>query len=311
MIFKRIRRLAFKLLGNVRSLLFYIAYFALEVPVCAYHRYIKKRSLKQLGIRFPIFHPVCFNRVEFLIYFASKGIIEEMIFREGVYEEDLLNIADRLIRDKTIVIDVGANIGFISLYLAKKYPDNLVLSYEPVSLAYGCLEKSRNVNALENMKVFKTGVGASADKVEIHSPTPGTYNKGLAAIDANFDLDDTFVKETIDMVCLDAHVPPSPRVSFIKIDVQGYEFNVLKGAKQRIEKDKPAIVFEQFDGYHTSPLDVRRDIASFFAALNYELYCIRSGRVPRPYCFLEKIDIASEKAVNGDIVAIPVDSAGG
>ncbi len=309
MSFQRIRRLAVKLFGNIKSVVFHLIYFVVEVPWNSYNRYLKKRNLKNLRIQFPIINSVSFNHVDFLIYLEKKGIIEEMILREGSYEGELLKVADRFIREKTIIIDVGANIGFESLYFSKKYPDNLVLSYEPTSFAYGCLIRSKQINDLGNLKIYKMGVGAAQGKVEIHSPTHATYNKGLASIGKNFDIDDTFVKETIDMVCLDEHVQHDLRVSFIKIDVQGYEENVLKGAIKLIEKDRPVVVFEQNDRYHTSALEVRRNIESIFSCRNYELYLIRCGNTLRPYSLLEKINFTSDKEINGDVIAVPIDSA--
>lgn len=82
---KKIKRLATKLIGNFQSVLFHLIYYLLEIPWTAYNQYIQKRSLKNLGIQYPIINSVRFNNVEFLIYFEDKGIIEEMILREGSY----------------------------------------------------------------------------------------------------------------------------------------------------------------------------------------------------------------------------------
>ncbi len=302
---KTIKRLTTKLIGNLKSVLFHLIYYLLEVPWTAYNQYIQKRSLKNLGIRYPIINLIRFNKVNFFIYFENKGIIEEIILKEGSYEGNLLTLADRFIREKTIIVDVGANVGFESLYFAKKYPDNLVFSYEPASFAFECLNRSKEINHCDNLKIFKLGVGDKSGPLEINAPTQNSYNKGLAAIDDNFDLDDSFVKETIEIVTLDEHIKENQKISLIKIDVQGYEYQVLKGAVGLIEKNKPVIIFEHFDRYHAQPLEVRKKLNSIFSAMNYEFYLIRAGRFMRPHNFLEKIDIALAKEINGDIVAIP------
>jgi FkbM family methyltransferase len=290
----------------LKSFIFLIFYYGVEAPCNAYDKYIQKRSIKALKIRYPIIDRICFKGVEFLIYFESKGIIEELILKEGSYEGDLITFADHFIEENTIIIDVGANIGFESLYFARKYPNNLVYGYEPTAIPYECLRKSKAINNLENLNIFKLGVGEKNDQVEIHAATKGTYNKGLASIDSNFDLDDTFEKETIDIITLDDHVKENLRVSLIKIDVQGYEIKVLEGAVNLIEKDKPVIIYEHFEGYYSDPLELRNKIENLFSSLGYELYLIRSKGGFRPHRFLEKINFKSRKEINGDIVALPI-----
>lgn len=302
---KKMKRLAIKLIHNLKSVFFLLAYYTVELPWISYNKYIKKRSIKNCAINYPIIDLIDFNGIEFLIYFENKGIIEELILKEGFYEGEILKIADGFIQEKTVIIDVGANIGFESLYFARKYPGCLVYSYEPASLAYRCLHKSREINSLSNLKLFKLGVGDSCGQMEIHAPTASTYNKGLASIPNNCDLDDTFVKEKIEIVTLDDHVQEPLRVSFIKIDVQGFESKVLKGALGLIEKNRPVIIFEHSDQYYEHPLEERKKIQALFSSLDYEFYLIRSGLRKRPYTFLEKIDLVSEKENNGNLAALP------
>ncbi len=299
-------RSALKFIHNLKSILFLLSYYGLEIPWNAYNKYIQKRSIKALKIKYPIIDLIRFKGVEFLIYFESKGIIEELILKEGSYEGDLITIADRFIKENTIIIDVGANIGFESLYFSRKYPGNLVYSYEPTTIPFNCLRKSKDINGLDNLKIFKIGVGEKSGKVEIHAATNDTYNKGLASIESNFDLDDTFVKETIDIITLDEHIKENRRVSLIKIDVQGYETKVLEGAIALIEKDKPVIIYEHFEGYYSNPQELRNKIENLLSTLGYELYLIRSKSNFRPHRFLEKVNLKSKKEINGDIVALPM-----
>lgn len=294
------------LIHNLKSLIFLLCYYGLEVPWKAYDKYIQKRSIKTLKIKYPIIDCIRFKGVEFLIYFESKGIIEELILKEGSYEGDLISLADYFIEENTVIIDVGANVGFESLYFSRKYPNNPVYSYEPTAIPYNCLSKSKAINSLDNLKIFKLGVGEKNGEVEIHAATEGTYNKGLASIDSNFDLDDTFAKETIEIITLDDHVKESLRVSLIKIDVQGYEAKVLEGAIKLIEKNKPVIIYEHFEGYYSDRAKLRDMIEKFFSSLNYELYLIRSKGGLRPHRFLEKINFKSRNDINGDVVALPM-----
>lgn len=304
--FRKLKRKTIKVINNLKSLLFLFIYYTLEAPWKAYNKYIQKRNIKALKIKYPIINFIQFRGVEFLLYFDSKGIIEELILKEGSYEGDLITIADRFIEEDTVIIDVGANIGFESLYFAKKYPANLVYSYEPTTIPYQCLSKSKDINGLNNLKIFKLGVGEESGRVDIHSATKETYNKGLASIESNFDLDNTFEKETIDIITLDDHIKENKRVSLIKIDVQGYERKVLEGAADLIKKDRPVIIFEHDDRYHTQPLADRKKIETLFSSNRYEFYLIQIGHKMRPYQFLQHIDLGSANEINGDVLALPL-----
>ena len=302
----KLARLFVKITSNLRSGVFRFFYYAIETPWNCYNQYIEKISLKETKPQYPVVAPVDLSGVKFLIYLKNRGSIEEYILKEGEYEEELLRIADNLIAPDTTIIDIGANIGFLSLYWAKKFNNCQVFSYEPTGYAFECLKTSKELNRLNNLKVFKLAAGDKSCQGEVYSPTEKTYNKGLGSINFNADIegDKTYVKETIDIVSLDEHIGQGKNVSLIKIDVQGTEINVLKGALKLIEKDKPSIIVEIDDSYYERPLKNRQTIEALFAA-NYDFYRIKRGYAKRPYLFLEKVDLARAENVHNDILMVP------
>ena len=241
------------------------------------------------------------------VYYKNRGSIEESILLKGEYEEELLRIADTLVPAETTIIDIGANIGFLSLYWAKKFNNCQVFSYEPTAYAFECLKKSKRLNRLNNLNIFKLAAGDDNCQGEVYSPTEKTYNKGLGSINFNTDIegDQTYVKEKIDIVSLDEHIGMEKNVSLIKIDVQGTEINVLKGALKLIEKDKPLIIIEVQDDYYERPLENRQSIKALFAIDSYDFYRVKRGFAKRPYLYLEKIDIGTPEQVNNDILMVP------
>ena len=303
----KLPRLFVKITNNLRSGLFRFFYYAIEIPWICYNQYIDKINLKETKPQYPIVAPVDLLGIKFLIYLKNRGSIEEAILLKGEYEEELLRIADTLVSAETTIIDIGANIGFLSLYWAKKFNNCQVFSYEPTAYAFECLKKSKELNRLDNLKVFKLAAGDDNCQGEVYSPTEKTYNKGLGSINFNADIegDQTYMKEKIDIVSLDEHIGMEKNVSLIKIDVQGTEVNVLKGALKLIEKDKPLIIIEVHDDYYERPLEKRQSIKALFAIDSYDFYRIKRGFAKRPYLFLEKIDIGTPEQVNNDILMVP------
>ncbi len=116
----------------------------------------------------------------------------------------------------------------------------------------------------------------------------------------------TYIKEKINIITLDSHIKKYNRVSFIKIDVQGLEKNVLEGATEIIKRDKPVIIFEHSDLYFKAPLEIRKQISDQFSLQSYEIYLVRSGEKAFKHLFLECIDFRNSlDFVDGDFVAIP------
>ena len=303
----KLPRLFVKIINNLRSGIFRFFYYAIEIPWVCYNQYIEKINFKGTKPQYPIVAPVDFLGIKFLIYLKNRGSIEESILLKGEYEEELLRIADTLVPAETTIIDIGANIGFLSLYWAKKFNNCQVFSYEPTAYAFECLKKSKRLNRLDNLKVFKLAAGDDNCQGEVYSPTEKTYNKGLGSINFNTDIegDQTYVKEKIDIVSLDEHIGMEKNVSLIKIDVQGTEINVLKGALKLIEKDKPLIIIEVQDDYYERPLENRQSIKALFAIDSYDFYRVKRGFAKRPYLYLEKIDIGTPEQVNNDILMVP------
>ncbi len=303
----KLPRLFVKITNNLRSGLFQFFYYSIEIPWIYYNQYIDKINLKGTKPQYPIVAPVDFLGIKFLIYLKNRGSIEEYILLKGEYEKELLRVADTLVPADTTIIDIGANIGFLSLYWAKKFNNCQVFSYEPTAYAFECLKKSKELNRLDNLKIFKLAVGDDNCQGEVYSPTEKTYNTGLGSINFNADIegDQTYVKEKIDIVSLDEHIGMEKNVSLIKIDVQGTEVNVLKGALKLIEKDKPLIIIEIDDNYYERPLGKRQSIKALFAIDSYDFYRIKCGFAKRPYFFLEKIDIGTPEQVNNDILMVP------
>ena len=265
-----------------------------------FQRIFEKEKGKQLFAEShpPLVKLVNFNDVRFGIYIPTHGVIEDHILQHGNWSGDLLQLTDYFVTPNSTIIEVGANIGFESLYYARKYPDCLIYSYEPGSYAYDTLLRSKAYNHLDNLRVFKLAVGERSGSMEIAAPTASSKNKGLGSLNANQDLDDSYVKEQIEIVTLDSHCTSDQRVSVLKIDTQGFEWNVLQGATALIGKHRPVILFEHEDHYHKNALQMRRQMGDFFDRRSYDLY-IPTGELLRSF------DFRNIAHFHGDVIALP------
>jgi FkbM family methyltransferase len=151
-----------------------------------------------------------------------------------------------LIPKGTAVLDIGANIGVTTHYLATHLPANSIFSFEPIPQNFSTLKKLVGVKRLRNVKLFNVGIGKEEGKLTMILPVVnGVRRHTLARIwDENncFDQGEKFtipVKPIDSITALKDHT-----VKAIKIDVEGYEYPVLQGAINLIKRNKPIIFCE-------------------------------------------------------------------
>jgi len=149
---------------------------------------------------------------------------------EPVYQEPVRNKSLRYVKQKSVALDIGANIGLWSRDLALHFAQ--VIAFEPVSDFRDCLIK--NV-ANNNIDIRPYALGPEDTTIDM-VVTNG--NTGHSHVDNN-----TIGNGSIDMHKLDSL--EFDAVDYIKIDCEGYELSILQGAKQTIKKHRPVIVVEQ------------------------------------------------------------------
>ncbi len=155
-----------------------------------------------------------------------------MLSGEQLWDSDLLPIILEHIKEGDTVIDAGAWIGGHSMAYAKKVGvTGKVTAFEPNPDAYNVL--ILNVGKFKNVECFNFALGDTSRIVDF-SVTKTWGDSGYVG-------DDHKMTE-VRMVPLDDYHDLEP--NFIKIDVEGCELKVLKGAEKTIEKHRPKMVIE-------------------------------------------------------------------
>ena len=164
------------------------------------------------------------------------GHVDMKIFRDGIYEKDIVDdIFDELDETKNL-IDIGANIGQHSLLMAP-YCKN-VYSFEPIPAVYNQFKESIAVNHYQNIHLFNTAIG---DKKESQPFNYVTNHAGTSSFVKRDDPNPNIITVQIDTL---ENILKDVKMDVIKLDVEGYESVVILGNKDKILKDKPVIFME-------------------------------------------------------------------
>lgn len=148
-----------------------------------------------------------------------------------------------LIKKDFTVFDIGANIGCTSILFGELSAK--VVSFEPVLRTFDFLNKNISAAGLKNILTHNYALGSASGESEI---TFSPFNRGGAFVSnrINYEVSDGGVTEKIKIEPLDEMFKNLgvPRIDFIKIDVEGFEKEVITGSSATINKFKPIIVLE-------------------------------------------------------------------
>ena len=146
--------------------------------------------------------------------------------KTGKYQYNTLEIALSFVDKKRTAIDVGAHVGFWSTQLAKHF--ERVYAFEPQPENYRCLvDNTRNLEVI----AFNVACGETQRNIGLHNPAPD--NSGAW---------ETVEDGEIEMIPLD--MLEIQDVDLVKIDVQGYEKQVLEGALETLNTFEPIVIVE-------------------------------------------------------------------
>lgn len=199
------------------------------------------------------------------------GFIDNDLYYLGTYEAGVLKVLKMLCGEDSILIDVGANIGAITLSMATIAHKGKVLAFEPLPGIVDNLRENIKLNKLSNIDVLPIALGPKSGAVTMR---PDLTERGSSTLLKDQHLDHTFGKPvSVAVRQLDEFTKDLPHVDLIKLDVEGYELGVLLGAVKTIEQHKPALILE-YDP--RSPLKPKLDI--MLKKLPYDIFTLSMGK---------------------------------
>ena len=190
-----------------------------------YLKFLLSRFLRHSGLC-SLFY---IKQRKFTLRFFPSSISTTLWFDKNYSEEDYKTIKKFITKGATFV-DVGANIGHLSLYAKTCVgKEGKVIAIEGNSKIFRFLKKNIEINNFE-IEVYFNIIGDKEKKVSIQN---------RKADDMNQVLEDTYDKDKIvDMVTLDSICINLETIDILKIDVEGYEYKVIQGATKTLEKTK-------------------------------------------------------------------------
>lgn len=171
--------------------------------------------------------------------------------------------------DYFVMLDLGAQTGSFSL-LAKFFPNSQWHSFEPLKEAADTLKTNLALNDIHNVTVYPVATSNVSGTAILKMPPMNEW--GLATIGSNVIRFNPLEERIVECIDLDSFVfnKQIKKVHFMKLDTEGSELNILKGAQKMIQRDHPIILME-YNDTNIRQCNVNKDeIGIFLQSLGYQ-----------------------------------------
>jgi FkbM family methyltransferase len=216
----------------------------------------------------------------FKIYASGEdATIGRIIIDRREYEREVTALFKKYLRPGMRVLDIGANIGYFSLLAASLVgPEGSVQSWEPSGSNVRALGASRAANEFTNIEIIQA---AATDQHGLLKYFRNSSNGNVKGIGQTRP-EDLLSAETVMGLRVDDFVPENTRIDFVKIDVEGFEYKAILGARKTIERCRPVIVTEFAPPTLEDASGVTgREYLEFFAKLGYDMLTVTKAD-PKP-----------------------------
>jgi len=205
--------------------------------------------------------------------------MQRRIFWMGFYSADIVALLKNVLTPGMVVVDVGANIGEVTLVSAQCVGNaGSVIAFEPVNVIANRLAEHVRINDLEQVVIIRDALGEAVKKrvpiyascgqdvSDEHQGLASLYGEGEDQEPIEF-VNITTLDETVASLCLS-------RVDLIKIDIEGGELACLQGAENVLRRFRPMLVVEvQAFSARQAGWDVS-ELFQYLHGLGYEFFTI-------------------------------------
>ncbi len=227
-----------------------------------------------------------------------SGIIGYRLFWFGYHSVRELRLLGRVLQPGMVFADIGANQGEFTLYAARRVgAGGKVISFEPIPAIYGHLSENIRLNNLHNVQAFNCGLSDAPGTFTMY--TTDNNESGMGSLypdDEHPRIVGTVEVDVFDRVFERLALQ---RLDAMKIDVEGAELPVLRGAQAAIARHKPVILVEVTESAQQVSGHSSAALIAFLLELHYDIFLI--GTRSR----LTKVDSSTRLPAMCNVICYP------
>lgn len=226
-----------------------------------------------------------------------KFYIQRQLFFFGEYEAEASRLWADLCSEAKVIFDIGANIGLYSLLAASQNQEAAIHAFEPTPSLAEMLITNAILNGFTNIVINKVAVNDLSGTLHLnYCSGSGGVNEGMNYTSAGRESLESITVPAIslDEYCIDNSIE---YIDLMKVDVEGNEISVLRGAKRLISSSSIGFIFLELIDWAAARHDcTTRDVMTLLTEHGYNIYYLKNGGLA---ALPEGVN-----SYNGDVVAI-------
>lgn len=210
----------------------------------------------------------------FQFYLYVFSLFKIRTLQSDSNERDFFHFLSLLKDGEGSVLDVGANIGIMTVHLGQRLPHSVIHAFEPMPANVSVLKRVIAKFNLKTVKLHEIALGDSVGSVKMVLPENGkTKMQGLSHVKHESITEWNEGEEfDVPLNTLD-NILETEKIQGIKIDVENFEYYALKGGRHILEKDHPIIYAELWDNQN------RKNCFQLLKELSYNTFIVENNQL--------------------------------
>jgi len=230
--------------------------------------------------------------------YADKGVSRQLII-DGTRETLSIEIVRRELKKGDIVVEVGANIGYYALFESQLIGEKgRIYAIEPVSSNLELLRKNIELNGYSNIDLYPFAIGESNG---IHSMYLTTWRNKPSLRDITGTRKEKHFTEEIkvEVMAFDDFIKDKSYPNFVRMDVEGYEYHIIRGMKDTLQRKLPLTLLIEFH-FHLMTRQESTEILDTLRSAGFRIVDVVSEAPPfgiHRHKLLSKIIYSTESVI--------------
>jgi len=215
--------------------------------------------------------------LDFALKEQAKDFYNEVFIRRYLHIESSIAIIKKFLPVRSpndVIIDVGGGIGSTAILFANGFPENTVYAFEPLNQNRQEIES--NTSSFKNIRVIPKALGPENKQQKLiigKNPRVSSFLKFSPDYASEYFTDnlETVDEQLTEVTRLDDFLPAEKKILIMKIDVQGFEIEVLKGASRCLQQTSLIVLeLNNHDYYAGAPKYY--DVDNYLRSVNFHLF---------------------------------------
>lgn len=228
--------------------------------------------------------------------------VERTLYYTGTYEMGTLSLLDQFLPEGGTFLDVGANIGLMSLYAANIVGEQgKVIAFEPNKETRAIAMHNVEINEFDGrIQLIAKGAGSKNEQKELFENW--AINRGAASL---ISTPESVVSQTVEITSVDEEIG-GRHIDVMKVDVEGYELEALKGAKSLLSRKHPPILIVECTQETEHASYTREELFDFIQDVQplYDCFKLKGTKLRRSA--LTKVERKDQLPTHDNLICIPV-----